>query len=211
MKVIAITAEKGGVGKSTIALNLATHLDEPDRPTAIIDLDPQRSLRVWFDRREAETPILVETNAAELGDVLDAARGDGVGFAILDLAPHDSATMATAMRAADLVLIPCRPNAFDLAAAESTAKMAETIGKPTLAVLNQTMPKRAFGRPSQVSDAAAVLESYGLKVCTTFIPSRVVSANAILTGQSVAELGADNSATKEYTALAKEIATALNN
>jgi chromosome partitioning protein len=209
MRTIAIAAEKGGVGKTTLALNLAVLFDTPGAPSAIVDLDPQRSLRVWFDRREAETPFVIETNAAGLADVLTAAKNDGIGTAILDLAPHDAASMATAIRAADLVVIPCRPNPFDLAAAESTARMCEAIGKPALAVLTQTAPRRGFGRPSQVTDAASVLESYGLKVATAFIPSRVVSATSILAGKGVAELDADPVAAKEYRSLASEIATEL--
>src|SRR5215212_1378238 len=114
MKTITILSQKGGAGKTTIALHLAVAAELDGQQTAIIDLDPQASATSWGDSRAAETPAVVSAQASRLTQVLEAARKAGATLAIIDTAPHSESAALAAARAADLILIPCRPAILDL-------------------------------------------------------------------------------------------------
>ena len=84
MKVIGLLSRKGGVGKTTIALHLAVLAQEAGRRTLLVDLDPQRSAAGWWRAREAETPLLLETDPASLRAMLEAAREDNIDLVVID-------------------------------------------------------------------------------------------------------------------------------
>lgn len=83
MKTILIAAQKGGAGKTTLARNMAVAAAQDGKRVLCLDLDPQGSLRGWWESREAETPAMLERDPAPhaLRATLDAARAqfDGVG------------------------------------------------------------------------------------------------------------------------------------
>ena len=62
MYIIAVVAEKGGVGKTTIALDLAVTALQKGRTVAVIDVDPQATASKWTDRRASEHPWVVPTS-----------------------------------------------------------------------------------------------------------------------------------------------------
>src|SRR5581483_1556944 len=114
MKIIAIVSQKGGAGKTTLAVHLATAAAAAGHTAAIIDLDPQATAASWGDRRAAAVPEVISGQAARLPALMKAAGDNGADFLILDTAPNADQTASLAARAADLVLIPCRAAAFDL-------------------------------------------------------------------------------------------------
>lgn len=204
MNTITIAAQKGGAGKTTLALHLGA-LAQADGATLLIDTDPQGSLSFWSSRREASTPLVVPINAGRLGEVTSTAKSEGIKFALIDTAPHDSASMAAAMRTADLVLIPARPSALDLHAIESTLTMAGTLKKRSLVVLSQTPPKRGFGEPLAVKEAREVVEAMGGKVAKAYISSRVIAAQSVVAGLSVGELEPNGASAQEFATLWQEV------
>jgi chromosome partitioning protein len=204
MKTITIAAQKGGAGKTTLALHLGT-LAQADQPTLLIDTDPQGSLSFWASRREANTPLVVPIGAARLSEVTSTAKTEGIKYILIDTAPHDSASMAAAMRTADLVLVPARPSALDLHAIESTLTMAKTLKKRALVVLSQTPAKRAFLEPQAVKEAREVVEAMGGKVAQSFISSRVIAAQSVVAGLSVGELEPNGASAQEFSALWHEV------
>jgi chromosome partitioning protein len=118
MKVVAFTSDKGGMGKSTAALNLACAATEDGCEVAILDLDPQASVGRWARvRRKASLPPrpLAETCVPiDIEDRLAELRAAGADLVLLDTAGRDNNAITAAIAAADLVLIPCHPTDLEL-------------------------------------------------------------------------------------------------
>ncbi|WP_427026582.1 AAA family ATPase (plasmid) [Aureimonas ureilytica] len=201
MKTVAFASQKGGAGKSTLAAHLSVLADKGDKPALLIDIDPQGSLAFWHSLRASETPILVQTNHRELKAVLDEARQEGIEWAFIDGPPHDSAAIAEMIRVADLVIIPTRPSAFDLAAVASTMKMVEALKAPHLCVLNSTPPRRGFSHASVTTEARGVLSGMGGNVWPDAIVQRAVLAHAVAGGLAVGEMEPDGASDREMKAL----------
>ena len=99
MHVIALIAQKGGVGKTTIAIHLATAFAAEGRATLILDLDPQASATEWKDHRATEFPAVLSIQPSRLGKVMEEAKSIGTEILILDTAPHSEGTSLEAARA----------------------------------------------------------------------------------------------------------------
>lgn len=115
MRTLAIISQKGGSGKTTIAVHMAVCAALGKLKTAILDIDPQHSAYGWNESRPEERKLdAVAADAGQLDVLLRQAEAAGVALAIIDTAPHSSGDAAVAAKLADLVLIPCRPARFDL-------------------------------------------------------------------------------------------------
>src|SRR5580693_4718844 len=130
MKTIAIISQKGGAGKTTLAIHLAVAAEMAHKSAAVIDLDPQASATSWKDLREGETPVVASAQVTRLVQVLEAAAKHGADIAIIDTAPHSESAALAAARAADLILIPCRPAILDLRAIHLTIDLSKLADKP---------------------------------------------------------------------------------
>jgi len=139
MQTIGLAAAKGGVGKTTLTswLAAAALLEDPDRRIAVMDLDPQGSLTLWWNRRGGAQPSLVRLKGESIATVqarLALARFD---LLIVDCPPGFSDILQRAISASDLILIPTGASGLDLEAVASTAAMAERAGVPFRYVLNR--------------------------------------------------------------------------
>jgi chromosome partitioning protein len=199
MKTLALLSQKGGSGKSTIAVHLAVIAQAAGRRTVVVDLDPQRSAAGWWETRTAETPEMVETSPGELHAVLDAARTDGVSLCVIDTRP--SADAATAAALADLVLIPTRPAIFDLKAIGATVDIVASAKTQAFIVLNGTPASRGFGEASTTTDARRALADYGIQVAPISIGLRAALAHALVDGRAVNEFDPTGKAALEMSNL----------
>lgn len=113
MQTIAIVSQKGGAGKTTLAVNLAAEAAR-SRVSLIIDTDPQATASRWGQWRGGDDPEVIDCGAPTLlaGKLAKAAQL-GADLAVIDTPPHADAMARQAARLADLLLIPCRPRAFD--------------------------------------------------------------------------------------------------
>ena len=205
MQTITIAARKGGVGKTTLATHLSVIAAGPKRPVLLFDTDPQRSLKWWWDLRQGDTPALVECDARELSKILPAAKKEGVAFAIVDTPPHAENSIAEAMRAADLVLVPTRPGPFDLAAVATTLDLAQRVGKTPLAIINHAPPRTGAAEPAIVAEARETLVRMGATVAASVISQRVAMSHAVIGGQTVNEYEPEGRAAAEMLALWHEV------
>jgi chromosome partitioning protein len=209
MQTITIAARKGGVGKTTLATHLSVIAAGPGKPVLLFDTDPQRSLKWWWDLRTGDTPALVECDARELVKILPAAKQEGVAYAIVDTPPHAENSIADAMRAADLVLVPTRPGPFDLAAVATTLDLAQRVGKTPLAIINHAPPRTGQGEPTIVAEARETLVRMGATVAVSVISQRVAMSHAVIGGQTVNEFEPNGRAAAEMVALWSEIQAKL--
>lgn len=109
MRTLAVLSQKGGTGKTTIALHLAVAARLAGQTAVVIDLDPQASAAGWKDSRPGDEPVVVSVPAARLAQALQVAESAGADLAIIDTAPHSGEVALAAAEAADLVLIPAVP------------------------------------------------------------------------------------------------------
>ena len=131
MLTIALIAQKGGTGKTTVARCLAVAFERSVQASAIIDMDPQASASLWAKRREADLPEVIPTVLPLLGDTLKAAE-KSVKVALIDTPPKNADIAIAAAKAADLIIIPCRPQIDDIETLPATKQVLDVTGnKPT--------------------------------------------------------------------------------
>ena len=198
MKIIAIISQKGGAGKTTLAVHLATAAAAAGHTAAIIDLDPQATAASWGDRRIAAAPEVISGQAARLPALTKAAGDNGADFLILDTAPNADQTASLAARAADLVLIPCRAAAFDLEAIETTLMLSKMAAKPAYVVLNAVPPRSSIGR-----EAAEGPTARGARVAPHQLTHRAAFAHGVIDGRTAQEFEPQGKAAEEVEALYK--------
>jgi chromosome partitioning protein len=194
---IGLVSQKGGAGKTTLAIHLAVLAHEAGLRAVLIDCDPQRSAVWWRRRREEREPVMVEAAARDLPAVLDTLRADGYQIALIDTVGHADQTATASVRAVDFVLIPCRPAALDIAAAVRTVDLVQAIRKPAAIVLNACPPGQGVFEASLTVEARADLRSYGLPVAPAAIGNRVDFSHALISGDAVTEFRPKGKAAEE--------------
>jgi len=192
MKTLAFLSQKGGSGKTTLAVHTAVAAVEDGERAVIVDTDIQHSATTWGDAREAESPVVVTVPAADLESVMAAARHDVMTLCIIDTAPHAAPDAARVARAADLVVIPCRPTAFDVAAAGSAVEIVQAANAKAVFVLSAC----PFRSP-EIAETRAVLEGYGIPVSPFEITDRRAFSRAVSTGRAVTEFESSGKAAEE--------------
>jgi len=207
MKKIAFLSQKGGSGKTTLVVHMAVAAQEDREHVVIVDTDLQKSAAVWSEARASHTPQVAPIATSQLDSVIAAARHDAMTLCIIDTAPHAAPDAARVVRAADLVLIPCRPTAFDLAAAESAVDIVRAAEARTAFILS-ACPLRA----PEIAETRALLSTrYGLPVAPVEISERRAFARAIATGRAVTEFDPHGKAAEEIRALWRWIKEQLIN
>lgn len=200
MKIIAVMSQKGGAGKTTLAVHLAVEAHRRGLSVEIIDTDPQQSAGVWSRARSGEPPIVTHVQATRLTLALDQRSSAGVDLVLIDTAPHAGPDAVDVAKLAGKVIIPVRPGAFDLAAARQTIEIVREAGVDSMLVLS-ACPHRA----PEVPMAREALALSGLPVAETQIGDRRSFSRAIQTGRAVSEFEPDGKASEEIRALLDEV------
>jgi chromosome partitioning protein len=206
MTTIAIVAQKGGAGKTTLAINLAAAAERAGEIALVIDTDPQASACQWASWRGDRPPEVIDSAPPRLSAKIAQARSQGATFIVIDTPPHADLAASKAVEAADLVLIPCRPSAFDLAAIRTTGQLVKLHGKPAV-LLFTAGPVRA---PKIYADATALVESFGISVCPHHIADRAAFRHASAAGQTVFEFEPDGRAAAEVAAVHMWVVAQVN-
>ncbi|MDQ3959168.1 MAG: AAA family ATPase [Pseudomonadota bacterium] len=201
MKTIAIISQKGGSGKTTIAVHLAVCTVRAGKVAAIIDLDPQASAVEWQSRRQADTPEVITSTPERLASLLKQANENGADLAIIDTAPHSDRAATIAADLADVVLIPCRPAAFDIAAIGTTLNILKlTNAKERAVILLNAVPPRG-SLTNEAEDGLSALAP----VVPIRMAHRAAYSHAVNDGRSVEEYDPHGKAAAEIRDLYKWI------
>jgi chromosome partitioning protein len=190
LKVIAFFNSKGGSGKSTLAVHVGVAASF-DRRVALLDADPQGTLRAWSSVRELDAPAVMPVSAASLAHDLAMLAGQGVELAIVDCPPYITAQSGSLASLADFVVVPSQPTMPDIAGCAHAVEIIKATGKPFAFIIN-----RAPTRAPEVAQAVDALAQWG-EVCPVIIGDRRSFSRALASGQSVMEFDGDSAAGKE--------------
>lgn len=196
MLTVAVTAQKGGVGKTTLSLHLGVEAAKTG-PVVIIDMDPQSSAAQWADGREAQQPAVVACSSARLAVSLHAAKRSGARIALIDTAPAVESPALAAVRAADFCLIVSRPSILDLRSIGINVEIAKLAGKPVALVINAA-PAQGAHVLAAVRDASS---RYGVEVCPIIIRQRALFGHALVGSRCAQEVEPASKAAAEVAAL----------
>jgi chromosome partitioning protein len=199
MKTIVIANQKGGSGKSTLTVHLATAAEHAgDGPVIITDTDPQGTAGDWFNQRKRaglDTPRYAPLALSDLAARLQALDDAGAGYLFIDTAPSVGAVNAELFAAADLILIPLNPTPADLRALVKGLPMIKASGTPFNFVLARVRPNLRNN-----DGTALALEALGL-VFPTRMHERVIYAETFAHGKTALEIEPKGVAAQEVAAL----------
>lgn len=196
MLIISLVSQKGGSGKTTLALNLAVAAEKAGQTTLVIDLDPQGSASAWAAGRQAESPVVTAIQAHALEATLRTAREHAAALVLIDTAPHAEQAALAAARASELVLIPCRPSLLDLHAIRASHDITALAKTPATVVLNAVPPRGMLA-----DEAEAALAGQGVGTAPVRIGQRADFVHAITASVGVLEYRIGGKAATEISRL----------
>ena len=206
--IAALLNQKGGVGKTTLALHLAGAWAVKGKRVLVVDADPQGSALDWSEQRGREGLDLLFPVVGMARDMLHRelpAIAQGYDHVVIDGPPRVAGIARSALLAADLVLIPAQPSPFDgWASAEMLRMLDEArIYRPELRAV--MLLNRCAARTVIVRETAAALEDHDPPVLVSRIGQRVAFADAARSGRLAGEVDRGQLAEREIVALAAEI------
>jgi len=211
MAIVAVAGRKGGIGKSTIVGNLAAEFAAMGHTVAVLDADPQHSLVAWAHQGDGLLArSLKKVSPGDTLRTLARAAENDADIVLIDTPPGDPQTAYQAALTADLMLLPCGPSPLDLFALKETlslslkARAERRSKKPRI----RFVPSKILATTNLGRGLASSLKDMGKKVLPA-IGQRVVVAEAVSSGLTVAEYAPGSPAHEEFRELAKAVQKVL--
>ena len=201
-RFIVIANRKGGAGKSTCAAHLSMEAVKSGNSVILIDLDPQKTLEGWWEKRKEENPYMAEATINNLNEKIKTIREKEFDYCFIDTPGDTSLNTTEAIKVADIVVIPCKPTSPDLKAIGRTISMVQEDNKNFLFLLSQTI-----ANSKAATQAAMVLSEFGTLI-TSSVSNRISYVNAMAIGDSATNL--DSKATEELESIWKFLEQKLN-
>ena len=200
MYILSVLAQKGGVGKTTLATCLAVEAERRGLSSCILDLDPQATASFWRDVRQLDSPAVVSLQASRLSAMLDVAMRNGCRLAIIDGPAIARDAIYSASVCSNYILVPTRTAAFDLTSLTDTIDIIRQTGTPFSVVLNFVSP-----RGVETEEALELLCNDDVNVCTVRLGLRKAYFRAQSKGLAVQEHDPYSAAAKEIVDLYKYV------
>lgn len=201
MRVIAVMNLKGGASKTTTTVHAAVEAMRRGLRVLIIDTDhPQNSAAMWASARGGEAPTVVVAHAHRLKTTIEQARTDGYQLVLIDTAPRLGPDAVDIANLSDRVIVPVKPDPFDLAAVQETIEIVKQAKVDTLLFLACCPPKGV-----EVEETRELLIASCLPVAKASIGHRRAFTRAVLSGKAAIEFEPKGKAAMEMRNLIDEV------
>lgn len=208
--IISLLNQKGGVGKTTLALHLATALSREGRRVLVVDADPQGSALDWAASRQDQPPFrVIGLPKPNLHKELPLLAQD-YDHIVVDGPPRVYDVARSAILASNVVLIPVQPSPYDVWAAKEIVELIKEASSfaenmKAFFVVNRKIVNTAIGR-----DVTEALAGYDIPTLAASVSQRVAFAESAAQGQTVLETDPSGIAAQEVLTLSKEIQEKAN-
>ncbi len=209
MKIVGFINSKGGVGKSTIACNIAVEVALDGLRPLLIDSDIQGSSTAFRATREIDDIKAISITTPTIHK--DLQSFNGFDIAIIDSGGRDTAVFRSAIMACDLLIIPTNPSQYDIWACGDCIQVLQEArvyqNIPAYFVLNQLIPNTIVSK-----EATEALNEFteDVNLLSSTLTSRVAFKNSIPYGKGVSENEPEGKASIEIKNLYREIKELLN-
>lgn len=210
-RVIAFANQKGGVGKTTCSVNVAATLADMGYRVELINLDPQGTALDWAESRAENRPESVTFRVSSMGTNVHKevnAIKSGCDFIIIDGAPQASTLTVSAIKAADILVMPLQPSQADAWSTDSTVDFVQEIHE----LRDKQIPK-AFFLPVMVLKNSVesrtfsdnLTKGYGMPTLKSRTTQRLPYQRVFVGGGTVLDLPEQDTARHEIKMLTKEL------
>ena len=202
--IVAILNQKGGAGKTTISTNLARAIHKSGEKVLLVDSDPQGSARDWHAASDGSLITVIGIDRPTIDKDIKAING--YQWILIDGAPQLAEMAVSAIKCADLVLIPVQPSPYDIWASADLVDVIKTRQQVT-----DGKPKAAFLISRQITNTVLgnevreALEGYGLPVFQSGTFQRVIYAKSAATGSTVIDADPQGDAANEINKIFQEL------
>ena len=202
--VISLINQKGGVGKTTIAINLASALSSRNLKVLVIDADPQGSVLQWQATGANREFDVVQLAMPELSAQIGNHRR-AFDHVVIDSPPALSHVSREIAAASDLAIIPIAPSSLDIWSSRETIELVTGVGRKRQRLAARLLVYRKIPGTRLAAEARDALNSYGVDIFKTEISQRIAYVEAIVSGVSVLKYSPNSVAAREINDLCNEI------
>jgi chromosome partitioning protein len=196
MPVVSFVTQKGGCGKTTLALCLAVAAQQAGKQVVILDTDPQGSAAQWWEGRQEGGPELFAVKGEDIARAVTTAQKSRFDLILIDTPARAEPVNAAAAHEADFCLIPCQPTLINMRAQDPTVQMVKRLERRAAFVLTRCPP-----RGSRTKEAEHGLQIFGLPVAPVLIGNRTAYPDATGSSLGVTEYEPQGKAAEEVRGL----------